>query len=143
MLPRATRVRDNGTPVDRVTLTHEDRHRRRARLTTDQGLVLLLDLPKARRLTPGSRLELEDGRLVEVRAAEEDILDVEAKDSVQLARLAWHLGNRHTPVEVLRSGRLRLRYDHVLAAMLEGLGATLHRGKAPFTPEYGAYAHDP
>jgi urease accessory protein len=141
MLLRATTVRHDGTAIDSVTLTHADRHRRRARLTTDSGLALLLDLPEARHLDPGSRLELEDGRLVEVRAAEEDVLEVEAEDATQLARLAWHLGNRHTPVEVLDSGHLRLRYDHVLAAMLEGLGARLLRRKTPFTPEHGAYAH--
>jgi urease accessory protein len=138
---RAVAVASGGVPSDVVTLAHDDRHRRRVRLTTDSGASFLLDLPDARLLRDGDLLALDDGRLVLVRAAPEPVLEVAAEGPVALARLAWHLGNRHTPVEVLADGRLRLRADHVLAAMLEGLGARVTATTAPFTPESGAYAH--
>ena len=74
-----------------------------------------------------------------VRAAIEDVLEVEGFDTQHAARLAWHIGNRHTPIEVLENGALRIQYDHVLAHMLEGLGGTVTRATAPFAPESGAY----
>jgi urease accessory protein len=78
-----------------------------------------------------------------VHAADEDVLEVEADDSDHLARLAWHLGNRHLPTEI-SSERLRIRYDHVIEDMLRGLGARLARRRAPFQPEGGAYGgHHP
>jgi urease accessory protein len=140
-VPRATNVVASGTPSDTATLAHDDRHRRRLRLATDSGAPFLLDLPEARLLRDGDLLALDDGRLVLVRAAPEPVLEVAAEGPTALARLAWHLGNRHTPVEVLADGRLRLRADHVLAAMLEGLGARVTATTAPFTPESGAYGH--
>jgi urease accessory protein len=140
VLPRATAVVREGQPFDTVTLTHDDRHRRRIRLATDNGTPFLLDLAEAHHLADGDLLGLSDGRHVQVRAAPEPVLEVVAATPVQLARLAWHLGNRHTPVQVLEDGRLRLRADHVLAAMLEGLGARITPSSAPFSPEHGAYA---
>jgi urease accessory protein len=139
-LPRATAIAGRGHPFDTVTLTHDDRHRRRIRLTTDGGTAFLLDLAETHHLADGHLLVLDDGRFLQIRAAPEPVLEVEAATPIELARLAWHLGNRHTPVQVLADGRLRLRDDHVLAAMLKGLGASVTPCTAPFSPEHGAYA---
>lgn len=139
---RATRVTsEGGEPVDAVTLAHDDRHRRRIRLVGEGGLEFLLDLPEARTLRDGDRLLLDDGRCVLVRAAEEELLELRAGDAAGLARLAWHLGNRHTPVQVLE-GALRIRADHVLEHLLrEHLGAVVAPVRAAFEPEGGAYGH--
>jgi urease accessory protein len=122
-----------------ITLAFDDRNRRRLRLLTDQGEPVLLDLAKPRPLAEGDGLGFEDGGWLVVHAAEEDVLDIAAGDSAHLARLAWHLGNRHLPTEILAQ-RLRIRYDHVIEDMLRGLGARLTRRRAPFQPEGGAYA---
>jgi urease accessory protein len=119
-----------------ITLDFDDRNRRRLRLTTDGGEPVLLDLPKAQPLADG--LGFEDGGWLVVRAADEDVLEIAAADPHQLTRLAWHLGNRHLPTEIL-PGRLRIRYDHVIEDMLGKLGARLSRRHAPFQPEGGAY----
>jgi urease accessory protein len=121
-----------------LTLDFEDRHRRRIRLKTDRGEEILLDLPKAVAMADGDGLQLEDGRWLKVRAAEEPVVEVRHPDANQLTRLAWHLGNRHLPTEI---GHLvlRIRPDHVIEAMLEGLGASLVKVRAPFQPEGGAY----
>ncbi len=142
-LPRATEVVAGGEAADSVTLAHDERHRRRVRLVADGGLEFLLDLAEARVLRDGDRLVLEDGRRVAVRAAEEDVLEARAPTAAGLARLAWHLGNRHAPVQVLEEeGALRLKADHVLERLLrEHLGAEVRRLRAPFEPEGGAYAH--
>lgn len=137
---RAVAVEAGGEVVGSVTLAYDDRHRRRMTLRTDAGETVLLDLPEARHLHEGERLVLEDGRRLLVRAAEEPVVEVVAEDACTLARLAWHLGNRHTPAQILRD-RLRIRPDHVLEAMLEGLGGRLERHATPFDPEHGAYAH--
>ncbi len=140
---RAVRVAPKGTwPVERavdcVTLDYEDRHRRRIRLACDGGLDVLLDLARATRLRAGDGLQLEDGGVVEVRAAAEATLDAIADEPGALARLAWHIGNRHCPAQIM-ADRIRIRDDHVLAEMLAGLGARVERGWAPFDPEPGAY----
>jgi urease accessory protein len=121
-----------------VTLAFDDRNRRRIRLTTDHGEPVLLDLAKAQPLAEGDGLGFEDGGWLVVHAADEDVLEIEAADGHHLARLAWHLGNRHLPTEIL-PGRLRIRYDHVIEDMLSKLGARLDRRRAPFQPEGGAY----
>lgn len=126
----------------RLTLRHEDRHIRRKRLSTDEGAPVLLDLPQAVTLRTGDGLALEGGGWLEVGAAEEDVLEVTADDPALLVRLAWHLGNRHTPTQ-LGPASLRVAYDHVLEAMLQRLGGATERRLAPFQPESGAYAgHD-
>ena len=125
-----------------VTLGFNDRHRRRIRLSDDAGEPFLLDLPKAARLEEGDALAIEEGGIIRVRAAEEDVLDIECAGPAETARVAWHIGNRHIPVQVLGDGGLRIADDHVLAKMLEGLGATVSRRRAPFSPESGAYAED-
>lgn len=134
-------VAADGDAFDTITLGLDDRHRRRIRLTTDGGTALLLDLPEARRLRDGDRLVLDDGRYVLVRAASESVLDITAGDAQALVRIAWHLGNRHTPTQIL-PGALRIRADHVLEHLLtDHLGATVSHADAPFDPEVGAYGH--
>jgi len=122
-----------------VTLNFADRYRRRVRLMDDAGEPFLLDLPHATRCEDGDGFTLADGGVLLVRAALEDVLEVAGIDAQHTARLAWHIGNRHTPVEVLKKGGLRIQYDHVLHHMLEGLGGTVTRAQAPFAPEAGAY----
>lgn len=140
-LARATALATDGTPADTVTLAYDDRHRRRLRLTTDAGSTFLLDLAEAQVLRDGDILALDDGSKILVRAAPEAVLDIQAADSLALARIAWHLGNRHTPTQIL-AGSLRIRADHVLEHLLtDHLGATVSHATAPFDPEGGAYGH--
>ncbi|MFL9824448.1 urease accessory protein UreE [Rhodoplanes sp. SY1] len=141
---RATKVLPHGTAsseavVDRVLLDADDRHRRRLAMTGEAGTAFLLDLPEATRLLHGDGLLLEDGRVVLVAARPEALIEVAAASAAALARLAWHIGNRHTEVQIV-GDRLRIRRDHVLEDMLRGLGATLTPIDAAFDPESGAYA---
>lgn len=122
-----------------VTLAYDDRHRRRLRLATDAGEPLLLDLPQTAVLADGDGLALTEGGFVAVRAAPEDLVEVTAATPALLARLAWHVGNRHVPAE-LAGERILIRDDHVIVAMVEGLGGRVRRVRVPFTPERGAYA---
>ncbi|MDX1739423.1 MAG: urease accessory protein UreE, partial [Alphaproteobacteria bacterium] len=110
-----------------VTLAYDDRHRRRIKMVTDTGEEFLLDLPQAVYLADGDLLALDDGEFVLVRAALEDVMDATCDTIEATARLAWHIGNRHTPVQVLNNGVIRLRADHVLASMIEGLGGQVTR----------------
>jgi len=125
---------------DVVELDYDARHRRRIVMRTQAGREFLLDLPKATALAHGNGLVLSDGTVVAVRARAERVVDVRAENAEQLARLAWHLGNRHLPSEI-RSDSIRIRYDHVIVDMLKGLGAETQVLEAPFHPERGAYAH--
>ena len=127
-----------GAPADTVTLAHDDRFRRRIALTGDGGLAFLLDLAEPVELRHGDRLALSDGRQVEIRAATEPLMQARALDPLHLARLAWHVGNRHLPAEIAAS-TITLRRDHVIAEMLRGLGAEVALIEAPFAPEGGAY----
>lgn len=142
-LVRATAVRARSAwsqdAVDSVVLDFYDRHRRRIAMRGTRGLDFLLDLPEAVALRGGDALELEDGRLVEVVAAPEALLEVRGRDPADLVRLAWHVGNRHIPAQVTAKA-LRIRGDHVIEAMLRGLGARIVAIEAPFDPEGGAYA---
>lgn len=122
-----------------VTLGYDDRHRRRMRLAMDCGTAFLLDLDRAVLLREGDGLQFEDGSWAEVLAAVEDIVDVHGDTAQATARLAWHLGNRHLPVQILDDGGIRFRYDHVIEAMVQGLGGNMVRRQASFTPEGGAY----
>ena len=123
-----------------LTLDFDERHRRRFRLTVDQGNDILLDLPQAIAMAEGDGLQLEDGRWLKVQAAAEDIVEVRHTDPVQLMRLAWHLGNRHLPTEI-RDHVLLIRPDHVIEDMLRGFGADLKMVKNAFQPEGGDYGH--
>jgi urease accessory protein len=124
--------------ADRLTLDFDARHRRRIRLTTDGGVDVLLDLPKAVAMADGDGLKLDDGRWVGVRAKAEPLLELRCAGARELARLAWHLGNRHAPAEV-RADCLRVRPDHVIEALARALGAEVLRVEAPFQPEAGAH----
>jgi urease accessory protein len=137
-MQRATQVAHEAPCFDTVTLDHDARHRRRMRLVTDGGFAFLLDLPEARLLHDGDRLVLEDGRAVLVRAAPEPLLELVCSHPHALVRLAWHLGNRHLPTQLL-GDRLRIRRDHVIAEMAMGLGAEVREIEAPFDPDGGAY----
>jgi urease accessory protein len=139
---RATSVKPANTwrdaPADTVVLEFDDRHRRRMAMTGTRGLAFLLDLPETVALRGGDALMLEDGRLVEVVAAPEPLIELRGVDPRQMVRLAWHLGNRHLPVQIAGK-HLRIRRDHVIEQMVKGLGASVVEIEAPFDPEGGAY----
>jgi urease accessory protein len=126
-----------------ITLAWIDRHRRRIRLIDDNGEAFLLDLPQTVMLGEGDGLRLEDGGWIVVRAAAEDVVETTSATGRELARIAWHLGNRHVPLQILPDGTLRILHDHVLVAMLNGLGAAVERRAAAFQPEPGAYSSSP
>ena len=140
---RATAVRARGDwseePADTVVLDFDDRHRRRIVMTGVRGLEFLLDLPDAVALCGGDALALDDGRLVEVVAAPEALIEVRGKADGDLVRLAWHIGNRHLPAQIMRRA-LRLRRDHVIEDMLRQLGASVVAIEAPFDPADAATA---
>lgn len=122
-----------------VTLGFDHRHRRRIRLTDDGGIPFLLDLPETTILEHGDGLALDNGNFILVAAAAEEVMDVHSPTPEQGLRIAWHIGNRHVPVQVLEGGGLRIREDHVLANMLENLKAKIILRQGPFKPEPGAY----
>lgn len=128
----------SGTAADRVILDHDQRHRRRMAITGASGLKFLLDLGAAMPIRHGDGLQLEDGRVIEVIAAPEPLAEIAAGSPPELARIAWHLGNRHLPAEI-GADRILIRDDHVIVDMLKGLGAQVRAVKAPFDPEGGAY----
>ncbi len=137
----------SGDVADQICLDYEGRHRRRIVMMAECGARLLLDLPRSRLLPGGAALRLEDGRLIEVIARAEDLLEARASDQTGLLRLAWHIGNRHLSAQ-LEAERILIRRDPVIRAMLEGLGARVCEVVEPFDPEGGAYggqhhAHDP
>jgi urease accessory protein len=140
---RATKVlgqhRWKDAPADTVVLDFDDRHRRRVVMTGTKGLQFLLDLENAVALRGGDALVLEDDRLIEVVAAAEPLAEIRGADPHHLVRVAWHLGNRHLPTQIMPKG-LRIRRDHVIEAMVKGLGARVIEIEAPFDPEGGAYA---
>jgi urease accessory protein len=129
----------SGIPADSVVLDYDDRHRRRVSMRGLKGLLFLLDLPTATGLRGGDALVLEDGRLIEVIAAPEPLLEIRCTNALHLARVAWHLGNRHVPTQLLPA-MLRVRRDHVIAEMAQLLGAQVMEVQAPFDPEGGAYS---
>ncbi len=125
--------------IDTVVLDFEERHRRRVTMKGVKGTEFLLDLPEAIMLRSGDALVLDDGRLVEVVAAPEPLAEVRIAEPKDLARLAWHLGNRHLPIQILPN-RIRIRRDPVIEDMARGLGAKIAHIEGPFDPEGGAYA---
>lgn len=129
---------DVATAADRVVLPHDGRYRRRIAMRGEGDVAFLLDLPEATRLKDGDGLKLEDDRIVAVVAAEEPVAEIVARDPHHLARLAWHLGNRHVPAELL-ADRIRIACDSVLEEMARGLGASVEVVEAAFEPEGGAY----
>jgi urease accessory protein len=129
---------DAAQAADSVLLGYDDRFRRRLRIEGRSGTVLLLDLPEARHLRDGDGLRLDDGALILVTAAPEPLTEVRAEPAL-LMRLAWHIGNRHLPA-MLAPDRILIRRDHVIAAMLRGLGGEVRDIDGPFDPEGGAYS---
>jgi urease accessory protein len=127
--------------ADTLRIDHDLRNRRRIVFTTTQGEEILLDMPRSVHLRDGDGLALDDGRVVRVEAAPEALVEIHAHDLPALVRIAWHLGNRHLPTQLL-GDRLRIREDHVIADMVAGLGGHTHKIMAPFDPEGGAYAED-
>jgi urease accessory protein len=121
--------------VETLTLDHEDRNRRRVALKGDGGRDILLDLDKPTALNDGDAVKLEDGSLVLIKAAPQKLIEITAENPLRLARVAWHIGNRHTPAEITE-------HDHVLAEMVRGQGCAMADVERPFQPERGAYDHD-
>lgn len=134
MLRAISTAADGPMPYDIVVLTADERHLRRRVLVLQHGEHLFVDLAQPVRLAHGERLVLADGRHVEVIAADEALYEVRTRNAASLARVAWHLGNRHTRVEIA-AGSLTLQPDHVLKDMLAGLGAEVATIEAPFEPE--------
>jgi urease accessory protein len=126
-----------GDAADTVTLDYEARFLRRKRLISDAGEPFLVELAETQSLSQGEGFRLDDGRIIAVIAAAEPLLAVRHGN---LARIAWHVGNRHTPCQIA-DDHILIREDKVLQAMLEGLGASVTRVSAPFKPEGGAYGH--
>jgi len=127
--------------ADTVVLDHDGRHRRRVALEGEGGLDFLLDLDKAAALADGDAVRLEDGRLVQVKAAPQALIEIRAENPLRLMRVAWHIGNRHTPAEI-GADAIWIEDDHVLAEMVRGQGCTATPVRRPFRPERGAYEHD-
>jgi urease accessory protein len=142
-LPRAVSVLPavevSGEPYGSAELAHDERHLRRRVIELAGGDKVLIDLPKPIALDHGDRLVLEDGRQVEIIAAQEPLYDIRGRDAVHLSELAWHIGNRHLAAGI-EADRILILRDHVIKAMLEGLGATVTNVSEPFKPVRGAYA---
>ena len=123
---------------DTITLTYDNRYRRRILMKSDHGLEFLLDLAKTTELRSGNFIELEDGRLIEIIAASEKLMKASSDDELLIMKGAWHIGNRHLSCEIDK-GSLTLRFDHVIKQMLENLGLVVEIIYKPFNPEGGAY----
>ncbi len=133
-------------PFDICILYHDERRVRRKLLRLQHDDEVLVDFPQPVTMESGGRLELADGRLVEIIAGEEKLYEVRARDAKHLMQLAWHLGNRHAKAQIDKEwegigDRILILRDHVLRDMLIGLGATVREVSEPFSPIEGAYAH--
>jgi urease accessory protein len=124
-------------PILKLTLPFDQRQRSRLRAKAQNGEEVALILPRGRVLRGGDRVTATDGREIEIVAAPEKLLHIE---SAELARVAYHLGNRHVPLQV-GAGFVRIAEDHVLEEMARKLGARVSHVEAPFEPEAGAYGH--
>ncbi|WP_374495578.1 urease accessory protein UreE [Zoogloea sp.] len=140
MLLIETLYTGDAAPAARLELNFDARTKSRLRTQLVGGEEVGMFLPRGTILRGGDRLQAQDGRVVEVVSAPEDLLEARCADAFALARVAYHLGNRHVAVQV-GEGWLRIQTDHVLKTMLTGLGAEVHALSAPFEPEAGAYAH--
>lgn len=140
-IARTTRFAPDEAVVDDVIeLSYGARERSRLRATMLSGREIGIDLPVGTILHHGSKLLLDDGGVVAVEACDEELLEVRAAGAAQLARIAYHIGNRHVPVQI-GDGWLRILPDHVLKAMVEGLGGRAQPVTSRFQPERGAYGH--
>lgn len=136
---RATTItRHFDAALDTITLDETGRRRRRIQLVSDNGHAFTLDLPEVRLLRHGDGLVLGDGKIIEVQAAPEALMEVRGADAQHLLKLTWQIGNRHLAAEITQDF-IRLRADRVIQEMLEGLGATVTTIDAAFDPEGGAY----
>ena len=134
----AQTYKDHGHgPAEALHLTYDNRFLRRKVLNLQFGRQVLVDLPQTTSLEEGGRLVTTCGIEIEIFAAPEPLLSIVSDD---LTRLAWHIGNRHTPCQI-EAYRLLIQRDHVLAEMLQRLGAEIRDVTEPFTPEGGAYGH--
>jgi urease accessory protein len=140
LLTITQRLTDSRPAQAKLILPFDLRQRSRLRAQLDSGEEVGLVLERGTLLRGGDRLLAEDGRVVVVEAAAEQVSVVTAGDPAQLARAAYHLGNRHVSLQV-GAGWLRYLHDHVLDAMVRGLGLAVHAAELPFEPEAGAYAH--
>ena len=129
----------SGAAFDVVVLAHDERHLRRKVLRLEHEGEALVDFPAAVSLQHGDALALSDGRLIEVIAAEEELLEVTAPSPAELSALCWHIGNRHLAAQI-EAGRILILRDHVIRAMLEGLGGHVREVSGPFHPMRGAYS---
>ncbi len=144
MTLRATKyVRANyllETPWEIIVMDAEARHLRRKLITLQHGDEVMVDLEKTVKFEDRDCLILEDGRLVQIIASDEELLEVTARDAAHLSQLAWHIGNRHLAAQI-EATRILIRGDHVIAKMLEQLGAQVKVVREAFSPEHGAYHH--
>ncbi len=132
--PAQSRAQSGAQAGDVVVLDYDARMIRRKLLTSTQGTAFLVDLPQVTNLDEVWGFEVEDQLPIRIQPADEAVLVITG----DLPRLAWHIGNRHTPCQILPD-RLIIRQDHVIEGMLQGLGAKITRATLPFTPEGGAY----
>ena len=132
----------DGTPFDIVVMDADERHIRRKRITLQHGDEVFVDFEKPIKLEHGDKLVLEDGRMAQVIAAQEDLMEIRVRSIEHLVQLAWHIGNRHLPAQI-EEQRILIRRDRIIRHMLETLGATITDVSEPFHPEHGAYhAHE-
>lgn len=139
---RITAIETNVDATDMVRLDFDQRNRRRMVFITASGADILLDMPRAVHLRDGDVLRLDDGGAVRVEAVQEALLEIHAHSAAALVRIAWHLGNRHLPTQLVpgdHGGTILIRHDHVIADMVVGLGGHVRHIHAPFDPEGGAY----
>ena len=149
--PRAVSVapagNTSGAVAGKAVLPHDERHLRRRAIELTEGTVeggkVLVDLLEPVTLNDGDRLVLEDGRQIEIAAAPEELHDIRARDSAHLAELAWHIGDRHLAAAI-EAGRILVLRDHVIKAILEGLGAAVTDVVEPFSPvrAHSGHSHD-
>ena len=142
-MPRATSVqpaaqRKGGNVIDTLILPYAQRQVKQGFVFGVKGICVEIDLAEPARLRTDDALVLDNGELVEVVAEAEPLIEVRAHDFAALARLAWHLGDRHVPVQILER-RLRLARDPAIETLLQSLGAKTALIDAPFEPEGGAY----
>ena len=128
----------DGTPFDIVVMDADERHIRRKRITLQHGDEVFVDFEKPVKLEHGDKLVLDDGRMAQVIAAQEDLMEIRVRNIEHLMQLAWHIGNRHLPAQI-EAARILIRRDRIIRHMLETLGATVTDVSEPFHPEHGAY----
>ncbi|MET0387485.1 MAG: urease accessory protein UreE [Polyangiales bacterium] len=138
MLQVSRRVAE-GKVSKRLLLAYDDRKKSRLRVCTEDGVELAIQLERGSGLRHGDLLAADSGEIIEVHAAPEWVSEVSSDDALRLLRAAYHLGNRHVPLEVAL-GVLRYQHDHVLDGMVRELGLDVRATQAPFEPERGAYS---